>query len=237
MVSMIPQFGLVAGPLCIALLGPPVAAQGMDPAAPDYDPLEDDSLWDGAASPAAPPSTSPELRFLLEAPDSTPHHHQNQITLTESSLEDGWVELRQCHSHVTAIRRMVIVYNEATTDALQVESTRGVEAARAEKDRVDLRGVERDAEVCINARMRILEDVGDGVYELANGPFERKFLDSYLPMRVTLAVSWGELDMRLEETEPREQEGFEVVRSDHGFMVDTLFKGELRTRMHLRNSH
>lgn len=237
MASMVPQFGFVAGPLCLALLGSPGAAQEMDPDAPDYDPLEDDSLWDEPASPAAPPSTSPELRFLLEAPERTPHHHQNEIRLTASSLEDGWVDLRQCHSHVTAIRRMVIVYNEETIDALRVESTRGIEAARADEDRVDLRGVERDAEVCITARMRILEEAGDGVYELVNGPFQRKFLDSYLPMRVTLAVSWGELDMRLEATEPREQEGFEVVHSDHGFMIDTVFKGELRTRMHLRNHH
>jgi hypothetical protein len=74
---------------------------------------------------------------------------------------------------------MVIVYNEETIDALRVESTRGIEAARADADRVDLRGVERDAEVCITARMRILEDAGGGVYELVNGPFQRKFPDSY----------------------------------------------------------
>lgn len=214
----------------------PLAAQGTDPDDPDYDPLEDDRLWGDFASPSDTQTTSPELTFLMEEPERTPHHHQNQITLSASSLVDGWVDLRQCHNDVAPIRRMVIVYNEQTIDALQVESTRNIESARAEGDRVDLRGVEKDAEVCVTARMQIVEDEGDGIYRLESGPFVRRFLDGYFPMRVTMAVSWGDLDLSLEETEPAAQEGFEVVTSEHGMIFDTLFEGELNTLVRLRNS-
>ncbi len=237
MAPMVPQSRFLPAPLLLALMALPLAVQGMDPGDPDYDPLEDDSLWGETVSPDQTQTTSPELTFLLEEPDRTPHHHQNQIRITQSSLEDGWADLRQCHNDVAAIRRMVIVYNEARIDELQVESTRNIESARAEGDRVDLRGVQRDAEVCVTARMKIVEDEGDGVYRLENGPFVRRFLDGYFPMRVTMAVSWGDLDLRLAETDPADQDGFEVVTSDHGFMFDTLFEGELRTLVRLRNSH
>ncbi len=237
MESMVPQSRFRAAPLLAALLSLPLVAQGMDPSDPDYDPLEDDSLWGETVSPEDTQTTSPELKFLLEEPDRIPHHHQNQIRITQSSLEDGWADLRQCHNDVAAIRRMVIVYNEEKIDELQVESTRNIESARAEGDRVDLRGVESDAEVCVTARMKIVEHEGDGVYRLENGPFVRRFLDGYFPMRVTMAVSWGDLDLRLEETQPEEQDGFDVVASDHGFVFDTLFEGELRTLVRLRNSH
>ncbi len=237
MISMVPQSRFLSGASVLVLLALPLAVHGMDPGDPDYDPLEDDALWGDTVSPDQTQTTSPELTFLLEEPERTPHHHQNQIRITPSSLEDGWADLRQCHNDVAAIRRMVIVYNEATIDELQVESTRNIESARAEGDRVDLRGVEKDAEVCVTARMKIVEHEGDGVYRLENGPFVRRFLDGYFPMRVTMAVSWGDLDLRLAETEPAAQDGFEVVTSDHGFMFDTLFEGELRTLVRLRNSH
>ncbi len=237
MALMVPQVRLLPAPLLVAFLALPGPTLAMDPNDPDYDPLEDDALWGETVSPDQTQTTSPELTFLLEEPDRTPHHHQNQIRITASSLEDGWADLRQCHNDVAAIRRMVIVYNEATIDELQVESTRNIESARAEGDRVDLRGVEKDAEVCVTARMKIVEHEGDGVYRLENGPFVRRFLDGYFPMRVTMAVSWGDLDLRLAETEPAAQDGFEVVASDHGFMFDTLFEGELRTLVRLRNSH
>nr|WP_026279946.1 hypothetical protein [Thioalkalivibrio sp. ALJ16] len=226
-------------PLLLALWVLPLAAQGPEPGDPDYDPLEDDRLWGEAAtvSPEDAQTTSPELTFLLQEPERTPHHHQNQIRLTASSLEDGWADLRQCHNDVAAIRRMVIVYNEQTIDDLQIESTRNIDSALVvDGDRVDLRGVERDAEVCVTARMKLVESEGNGVYRLDNGPFVRRFLDGYFPMRVTMAVSWGDLDLRLEDTEPAEQEGFRVATSDHGLMFDTLFEGELRTRIRLRNS-
>lgn len=222
----------------LALVVPgPVAAQGMNPAVPDYDPLEDDSLRGDFAAPSDTQTTNPELTFLLDEPDQTPHHHQNQITLSASSLENGWVDLRQCHNDVAPIRRMVIVYNEQTIDALRVESTRNTASARAEDDRVDLRGVEKDAEVCVTARIKIVEDEGGGgVYRPESSPFVRRFLDGYFPMRVTMAVSWGDLDLRLEETEPAAQEGFEVASSDYGMIFDTLFEGELNTLVRLRKN-
>ncbi|WP_026278628.1 MULTISPECIES: hypothetical protein [unclassified Thioalkalivibrio] len=236
---MVPEYRLTPGPLFLALASLallPLSAQAMDPDDPDYDPFEDDSLWGETVSPDETQTTSPDLKFLTEEPEKVPHHHQNQITLSQSSLEDGWVELRQCHNDITPIRRMVIVYNEERIDDLQVESTTNIDRAEALGDRVDLRGVEKGSEVCITARMRVIEHEGDGIYKMENGPFVRRFLDGYFPMRVTMAVNWGDLDLRLEDTRPEAQDGFEVVESDHGIILDTLFEGELRTQVRLRNA-
>ena len=219
--------------LCGFLAAAPLAA--LEPGDPGYDPLEDDRLWDEPVSPDATQTTSPELRFLEAEPERTPHHHHNQITLTAASLEDGWARLRQCHSDIAPIRRMVIVYNEERIDALRVESTANIDAARAEGDRVDLRGVGEGAEVCVTARMRIVEPEGGGIYRLENGPFKRRFLDGYFPMRVIVAVSWGDLGLALVETEPAAQPGFAVMESGHGVILDALFEGELRTLIRLRS--
>ncbi len=239
MAPMVPESRLAPGPLFLALVSLallPFSAQAMDPSDPDYDPLEDDSLWGETVSPDQTQTTSPEIKFLTEEPEQVPHHHQNQITLSPSSLEDGWVDLRQCHSDIAPIRRMVIAYNEERIEDLQVESTTNIDLAEARGDRVDLRGVHKDSEVCVTARMRVIEHEGDGVYTMENGPFVRRFLDGYFPMRVTMAVNWGDLDLRLEETHPEAQEGFDVVESDHGIILDTLFEGELRTQVRLRNA-
>ena len=44
-----------------------------------------------------------QLVFLSAPPDGEIHHHINRITITESSLDDGWVKLVQCHEHLDPV--------------------------------------------------------------------------------------------------------------------------------------
>ena len=236
--------GAIATGLILALGGAlaTAPAMAMDPDDPDYDPLEDDSLWEdgppgpGQVDPEDAQTTSPELRIYAEPPEErdTPlHHHDNHLTLDEDSLNDGWVRLRQCHSGLAEIGRMSIVYNEPNIRGLRVASADEVEDAWAEDDRVVVIGVTEASELCVEAEMRVVESRGNGEYVLENGPFMRRFLDGYFPMRVTLTLSWGDLDLSLEDTIPERQPGVDVRGFEHGMILDTTFEGELETRIRL----
>lgn len=211
--------GLVAG---LALAFGTAAAE---------DPFDDDSLWDSPQT----ENNRGKLNFLSDPPDARMHHHDNQITVAASSLEDGWVGLRQCHHEIDRVGRAQILYNAATTRDLEIEAHSNIGETWIEGASVQLRGVQPDAELCVRARSRMLEIKEDGGYVLENGPFMRRFLDGYFPMRVTVAVSWGELGLSLTHSEPRAQPGFAVMESRHGVVIDTTFEGRLKTALHLTN--
>lgn len=204
---------------------------GLATAAASDDPFDDDSLWN---LPQADNKRG-TLNFLGEPTDERMHHHQNQITLAASSLKDGWVGLRQCHHDIDRVGRAQILYNAATTRDLEIETHSNIGETWIEGASVQLRSVQPDAEICVRARSRMLEMKEDGGYVLENGPFMRRFLDGYFPMRVTVAVSWGDLGLSLAHSEPLAQPGFTVTESPYGVIIDTTFEGRLRTALHLTN--
>lgn len=195
------------------------------------DPLDDDSLWE----PPRPETNRGTLQFLSERPDEPVHHHENQITLAASSLDDGWVTLRQCHRDIDRVSRAQILYNGATTEGIEIESQSNIAETWVEGASVQLRRVQPDAELCVKARSQMLRVLDDGSYVLENGPFMRRFLDGYYPMRVTVAVNWGELDLTLAEATPAAQPGFEITESEHGVIIDATFEGRLNTVLRLVN--
>ena len=199
--------------------------------AAEPDPFDDDSLWD----PPRYESNRGNLNFLTTPPDGRVHHHQNQITLVASSLDDGWVTLRQCHNDIDRVRRAQILYNAATTRDIVIESQSNIEETWVEGASVQLRRVQPDAELCIRARSQMLRVLGDGLYVLENGPFMRRYLDGYFPMRVTVAVNWGDLGLSLADSEPQAQPGFEVTESPHGVIIEATFEGRLMTELRLVN--
>jgi hypothetical protein len=202
-------------------------------APPALDPLEDDRLWQ-----LAPPTESNrgELAFLQHAPDKPVHHHVNQITLTHTSLEDGWVQLHQCHHDLDRVRRAQILYSREGTSDLEIESQQNIGESWVRGASVQLQGVQEGAQLCVKARSRMLEAVGDGHYILRNGPFMRRFLDGYFPMRVTVIVDWGNLGLDLLHTTPEAQPGFVIAEQDNGLILEAHFEGRLNTALHLTGS-
>jgi len=81
----------------------------------------------------------------------------------------------------------------------------------------------------------MLKILDDGSYALENGPFMRRYLDGYFPMRVTVAVNWGDLGLALARSEPESQPGFLVTESEHGVIIDATFEGRLTTVLRLVN--
>ncbi len=177
------------------------------------------------------------LEFLAESPDEPVHHHHNELVLSASSLDDGWANLTQCHEHLDAVPRAEIVYNPEKVRGLTVESYTRIGRVWVEGDSVQLEDVEPGARLCVSAWSHALQTQPDGSYTVHNGPFMRKFLDGYYPMRVSMAVRLPGERLRFVGITPHEQSGFRVWQSAGAVHYEALFEGRLETEIRFRATH
>jgi len=170
-----------------------------------------------------------DLAFLERPPSKPFHHHRNRIIVTGSSLRDGWVTLEQCHHNLDRVAAAQIVFHPERSRALQVTQYENMGTAEARDNTVQLRDVGPASKVCLRGQTRALEEIGDGVYELQNGPYMRRFLDGYYPMRVSLQIEYPQ-QLTLADFTPARQPGFEVDEAPGRVMAEAVFEGQLRTR-------
>ena len=170
-----------------------------------------------------------ELRFLPKAPDQPVHHHQNRITLTPDSLISGWVRLEQCHQHLDPVPDSQIVYNQDRIRALRIVRTENIERAWVQEHSVQMENIGPAALICVEGESQALLHDGPDAYVLRNGPYMRRFLDGYYPMRVTMTVIPGNSGLRFDSLSPPAQPGFAVHASPDEVRYDTWFEGRLMT--------
>lgn len=170
-----------------------------------------------------------ELAFLDTLPDKPVHYHHNRIVVTPASLDDGWVELEQCHRHLDRVDEAQIVFHPERSRRLHVLGFRNMRSAVADGNTVQLRGIGDGSEVCLRGETRALFEIGEGVYELQNGPYMRRFLDGYYPMRVSLEIEYPQR-LTLADFTPERQPGFEVSSGPGRVAAVARFEGQLRTR-------
>jgi hypothetical protein len=169
------------------------------------------------------------LHFLQTAPAKPVHHHQNRIFIDAGSIDSGWVTLSQCHDHLDAVPLAQITFREGFIRDLKVDSAAHIEHVWIEGASVQLRNVEPGATLCLSAQTRALHNTGNGYFNLTNGPYMRKFLDGYYPMRVSLEVHYPAQSLKLIDVTPAAQPGF-VLDERPGFIrVDATFEGALTT--------
>lgn len=172
-----------------------------------------------------------ELRFLTQAPDKPVHHHQNHITIDDASLETGWIHLRQCHIHLDAVPSSQVVYREGHVRDLRVLRVENIGRVWVEGPSVQLENVAPNALLCIQADTRALSSLEGTSYFLRNGPYLRRFLDGYYPMRVSLEVHLATPKIKFTRITPAAQPGLQVSASAQDVKVEALFEGRLRTEM------
>lgn len=168
------------------------------------------------------------LRFLTAAPAAPVHHHQNHIVISAASLADGWVRLAQCHRHLDAVPRSQITYGAGRIRAIRITQADRIGRAWVEGHAVEMADIAPGATLCIEAESRALARDGAG-YVLKNGPYMRRFLDGYYPMRVTLTVRLEAPGLRFRAIEPAPQPGFAVQVDEAGVGFEALFEGRLDT--------
>jgi hypothetical protein len=172
-----------------------------------------------------------DLKFLVQAPEKPAHHHQNRITIDDASLDTGWVHLEQCHAHLDAVPSSQVVYRQDFVRDLSILRAEGIGRAWVEGHSVQLENVGPNALLCIQADTRALSPRTGNSYFLRNGPYLRRFLDGYYPMRVTLAVHIATPRLRFISVTPPPQPGFQVNTPTHGVDIEALFEGRLNTEI------
>jgi hypothetical protein len=175
-----------------------------------------------------------QLRFLTSPAESgtNVHSHLNHITIRESSLHSGWVELQQCHTGIDAVSRAAVTYNPERIRKLQVITHDNIDAAWVEGANVELKGIQADALLCIRAETQAFSTDESGGFILRNGPYMRKFLDGYYPLRLELIIDYPAELITFSHSDPVHQEGFSIAARDGRIEINTLFEGRLMTRLY-----
>ncbi len=174
-----------------------------------------------------------ELQFLSKLPDKPVHYHQNKLRISNTSLDDGWVRLQQCHYNMDHFPRVQIVYRPERIRKLKIVSKKNIELAWVENASIQLVNVDKGATLCAQAETRALSKNIDGSYTLKNGPYMRKFLDGYYPMHVSIEVSFPE-QLEFAAVYPVQQQGFDVSKKPNMVQLDAWFEGRLNTILQLK---
>lgn len=186
----------------------------------DFDP-DTDEVSDG------------ELRFLDQPPVKAVHHHHNGIIIGSSSRVDGWVRLRQCHTQLDEISRAQVLFRAGRVRNIAVVESRNIGRAWVEDHSVQLTDIGKQARLCIDAESLSLVANADGSYSLNSGPFMRRFLDGFYPMRVSSEVELADSGLRFVSIRPTQQPGFSVELSANTIRFDAWFEGRLSTEIRL----
>lgn len=198
------------------------------------------ALAAGLASPAAQAETDLSmesahdvnegvLTFLEQLPTKPVHHHHNRILIDAESLNSGWVTLKQCHTNLDAVPRAQITFREGYVRDLKVEVSTHIKQAWVEGATVQLVDVEPGARLCLLAQTRAFRNTGNGYFSLTSGPYMRKFLDGYYPMRVTLEIDYPAKTLQLIDIAPQSQPGLILNATRGAIHLDATFEGELNT--------
>jgi len=182
-----------------------------------------------------------ELKFLLKAPEKPVLHSINIITISQKSINDGWVNLEQCYKNLDPVAETEIVYRYKKMRNLRVTSKHNIESVRVEGQSVQLKNITNNAGLCVKADVRIFYKNPNGSFSLVNGPFHHKFLDGYYPYHVTLKINYPSSLLKLINTKPEIQAGFTLNKSENVILIDTYFEGILNTEItfqpHLLSTH
>ena len=170
-----------------------------------------------------------DLHFLTKEPAKPVHHHQNRLYISDDSLVSGWVRLEQCHQYLDPVPSMQIVYGQDRIRDLAIVRSENIGKSWVHEHTVQMEQIGHDALICINAESRALHADGDGIYSLSNGPFMRRFLDGYYPMRVSLYVTLETGKLHFIDIAPPPQPGFTFKRESSNLSYEALFEGKLRT--------
>ncbi|NNF96824.1 MAG: hypothetical protein HKM94_07865 [Halobacteria archaeon] len=172
-----------------------------------------------------------ELRFITQKPDKPVLHSLNKLVIYPSSFDDGWVSLSQCYQNLDPVATSEVVYQYKSIRDLKITKVTNIDRAEIEGQSIKLTEVQKEAELCISARVRILYRNADGSYSLVNGPFHRKFLDGYFPYHLTLEVHYPASRLQVLRTAPAAQPGLMIKQNAGSLSFDGIFEGILNVEV------
>ena len=168
-----------------------------------------------------------ELKFIHPPPDEPLPFSHTRIELTEASIESGWVRIEQCHTGLDPVPDAEVVYQFRQMRNLRVSEAEGIERFWIEGQSVQLKRVGKGARLCVALEAQLLNQTVSGEFRLRYGPFQRRFLDSYFPMHVSLMVDYSRTSLRYGAISPASTKGFDVVQEGKQISIDAWFMGKL----------
>jgi len=174
------------------------------------------------------------LEFLAGRPAAV-HSQRHRIIVTDSSLRDGWVGFEQCHDHLDAVAATEIVFHPERVRDLVVSSHADIARIVIDGSRVQLEEVGSAAHICITARSRALVAEGGGRFLLRNGPYMRRFLDGFYPLRLRMEVWWPAAALAFLGAVPQPQPGLAITTGADHLVLDASFRGRLTTELRFRD--
>jgi len=222
---------LLAGLLLLA--GSPAASQELS--------QEELERWFESDDPHPPGQSAANVNegslvFLRHPPDKPVHHHHNKLVISELSLATGWVRLQQCHDNMDEFSRVQVLFKKGRIRDLTITRAKNIRESWVEGNSVQLRDVQAGAQLCVSAWTRALKGRDGGRFTMQNGPFMRKFLDGYYPMRVSMDIDYSGTGLQLVSVSPQKQRGFEVDERSEGIRVNAWFEGRLNTELMFRSA-
>ncbi|MEW8506949.1 MAG: hypothetical protein AB2598_09605 [Candidatus Thiodiazotropha sp.] len=187
----------------------------------------DDDFWEADTESV----NEGDLEFLDTSPAKPVHHHINRIQINVDSLRNGWVGLNQCHHHLDPVPHLEIVYHPQRIRQIRLLMMENIGTGRVDDSTIVLRDVRKGASICLQAESQSLHPLGEDRYQLRNGPYMRKFLDGYYPMRLTLEVEYPAKLMELTALRPLPLANESIPKSGGKFYWDGWFQGKLFTEI------
>lgn len=172
-------------------------------------------------------SNTGQRGFLSQPPEKPAPHSTHQLTITPNSINTGWINIEQCHKNIDEFKAVEVVYRYEQMRNLKIQTTQGIGKAWVDGQSIQLTDVQKGAELCAQLEARVFMQTEKGKYLLVNGPFQRRFLDSYFPMHVSLSVTYPHKQLRFTKVHPSRQKGFNVTSSKNNIDIDTWFEGKL----------
>jgi len=201
---------------------PPLPAESIGPIAAEAE------AWLEAEHPDVSMVNEGALEFFSTPPPGGPfHHHQNRLTITPESLATGWVAVEQCHDHLDPVPRTEITFRRGRARNISITEASRIEKARVEDDSVQLEGVSTGARLCLRVGLKLVNRSADGSLVLRSGPYMRRFLDGYYPMRVSLSLIPKGLSADIDLISPQLAQGLNVEKSGDEMHIEALFAGRL----------
>lgn len=184
--------------------------------------FEDDSL----SQPYKDKGSEGGLQLLPLQVGQIPYS-KTHLAITAQSLEQGWVGLEQCHGQLDAVPDAEVVYRFREMRGLRIHAAEQIGQAWVEGQSVQLKDVAHNARLCVTAEVRILTQAHGHAYQLRYGPFQRRFLDSYFPYHVTLAITYPAELIALSTIMPHPQPGLELRQAPGRVELEAWFTGKL----------
>ena len=122
-----------------------------------------------------------------------------------------------------------MVYGKDRSRHIRILRSENIGKAWVHENTVQMEQVEPNALLCVHLESQALRADDEGNFQLANGPYMRRFLDGYYPMRVTMDVTLETTKLRFTDVTPPPQTGFSFRESGRELAYEALFEGRLKT--------